>query len=118
MTAMARYETASATSTSGATGNLGGPTAQRPSEALTLDELLAEPMVQQLMRRDRTDEATIRRLWQHIAASPPARQPRYGVACRKDHGPRVRTRSPGCYSKSPGCGAGAATKPCAPGFPG
>jgi hypothetical protein len=42
MTAMARYETASATSTSGATGNLGGPTAQRPSEALTLDGLLAD----------------------------------------------------------------------------
>ena len=75
MTAMARYETASATSTSGATGNLGGPTAQRPSEALTLDGLLADPMVQQLMRRDRTDEATIRRLWQHIAASPPASIP-------------------------------------------
>ena len=46
--------------------------AQRPSDALTLDDLLAEPMVQQLMQRDRTDEATIRLLWQHIAAPPPA----------------------------------------------
>jgi MarR family transcriptional regulator, transcriptional regulator for hemolysin len=72
MTAIARYETASATSTPDASGNLGGPTARRPSDALTLDELLAEPMVQQLMQRDRTDEATVRRLWQHIGARPPA----------------------------------------------
>ncbi len=72
MTASARYETASATSTPDASDNLGGPTAQRASDVLTLDELLAEPMVQQLMQRDRTDEATIRRLWQHIAASLPA----------------------------------------------
>jgi len=34
----------------------------------TLDQLLAEPMVRQLMRRDRIDEATIRRLVQEIAA--------------------------------------------------
>lgn len=43
---------------------------------LTLDELLAEPMVQQLMYRDRTDEPTVRRLWEHIAASRPAQTPR------------------------------------------
>jgi DNA-binding MarR family transcriptional regulator len=56
----------------GVGGNPGGATAPRPADALTLDELLAEPMVRQLMQRDRTDEATIRRLWQHIAAGPPA----------------------------------------------
>jgi MarR family transcriptional regulator for hemolysin len=73
--ATARHETAPAAPTSDASGNLSGPTAQRPSDALTLDELLAEPMVQQLMQRDRTDEATIRRLWQHIATGPPASIP-------------------------------------------
>jgi MarR family transcriptional regulator for hemolysin len=41
-----------------------------------LDELLAEPMVQQLMCRDRTDELAVRRLWEHVAASRPARMPR------------------------------------------
>jgi MarR family transcriptional regulator, transcriptional regulator for hemolysin len=42
---------------------------------LTLDELLAEPMVQQLMCRDRTDEPAVRRLWEHIAALRPAQTP-------------------------------------------
>jgi DNA-binding MarR family transcriptional regulator len=36
----------------------------------TIDQLFAEPIVQQLMRRDRTDEATIRRLLQKTAAAP------------------------------------------------
>jgi MarR family transcriptional regulator for hemolysin len=72
MTNAVRQGTAQIAPTSTAPANLGQAMAQRPSEALTLDELLAEPMVQQLMRRDRTDEATIRRLWQHITASPPA----------------------------------------------
>jgi hypothetical protein len=72
MTAMARHETAPAAPMSDASVNLGGTTAQRPSDSLTLDELLADPMVQQLMQRDRTDEASIRRLWQHIAAVRPA----------------------------------------------
>jgi DNA-binding MarR family transcriptional regulator len=43
---------------------------------LTLDELLAEPMVQQLMCRDRTDELAVRRLWERVAASRPAQTPR------------------------------------------
>jgi hypothetical protein len=37
----------------------------------TLDQLLAEPIVQQLMRRDRINEATIRRLLQETAAARP-----------------------------------------------
>jgi DNA-binding MarR family transcriptional regulator len=37
-----------------------------------LDQLLADPIVQQLMRRDHTDEATTRRLLQQIAAARPA----------------------------------------------
>ena len=42
----------------------------------TLDQLLAEPIVQQLMRRDRTDETTIRRLLQEIAVARPASPPK------------------------------------------
>lgn len=39
----------------------------------TLDQILAEPIVRQLMRRDGTDEGTIRRLMHRTAteASPP-----------------------------------------------
>jgi MarR family transcriptional regulator, transcriptional regulator for hemolysin len=55
---------------------LGGATARCSPGTLTLDELLAEPMVQQLMRRDRTDELAVRRLWEHVAASRPAQTPR------------------------------------------
>ena len=40
-----------------------------PSGELTLDQLLAEPIVQQLMRRDRIDEATIRQLLQETASA-------------------------------------------------
>jgi hypothetical protein len=39
------------------------------SSEATLDQLLAEPIVQQLMQRDHTDEATIRDLLQEIAAT-------------------------------------------------
>jgi hypothetical protein len=46
--------------------------ARSPSDELTLDELLAEPIVQQLMRRDRIDEATIRHLLRETAAARPA----------------------------------------------
>jgi hypothetical protein len=38
------------------------PSARPRFAELTLDQLLAEPIVQQLMRRDRVDEAAIRRL--------------------------------------------------------
>jgi MarR family transcriptional regulator for hemolysin len=43
--------------------------AQPPSDEPTLDQLLAEPIVQQLMRSDQTDEAAIRRLVQETAAA-------------------------------------------------
>jgi MarR family transcriptional regulator, transcriptional regulator for hemolysin len=43
-----------------------------PSGEPGLDDLLADPIVQQLMRRDRTDEAATRRLLQQIAAASPA----------------------------------------------
>jgi len=38
-------------------------------DELTLDQLLAEPIVRQLMRRDRTDEATIRHLLKRTATA-------------------------------------------------
>jgi MarR family transcriptional regulator, transcriptional regulator for hemolysin len=50
----------------------GGVSTQRPFDEPTLDQLLAEPIVQQLMRRDRTDEATIRVLLQATASARPA----------------------------------------------
>ena len=43
-----------------------------PSGEPGLDELLADPIVQQLMRRDHTDEAATRRLLQQIADASPA----------------------------------------------
>jgi MarR family transcriptional regulator, transcriptional regulator for hemolysin len=41
-----------------------------PADEPTLDQLLAEPIVQLLMRRDHTDEATTRLLLQAVAARP------------------------------------------------
>ena len=54
--------------TEGANG-LGVPPACPLSDEPTLDQLLAEPIVQQLMRRDSIDEATIRQLLQKTAAA-------------------------------------------------
>ena len=48
---------------------LGLVSSRPPSNELTLDQLLAEPIVQQLMRRDGIDEATTRRLLQQVAAA-------------------------------------------------
>ena len=52
--------------------------AQPPSDEPTLDQLLAEPIVRQLMLSDRTDEATIRHLVQAAAAARLASQARDG----------------------------------------
>ena len=53
------------------TGSTGGRAApdRHPCNEPTLDQLLAEPIVQQLMRRDRIDEAAIRHLLQETAAA-------------------------------------------------
>ena len=40
-----------------------------PSGELTLDQLLAEPIVQQLMRRDKIDATTVRHLLQATASA-------------------------------------------------
>jgi hypothetical protein len=50
---------------------LGAAQVRPPSDELTLDQLLAAPIVQQLMRRDGIDEATIRRLVRETAAARP-----------------------------------------------
>jgi MarR family transcriptional regulator for hemolysin len=47
----------------------GAASARPPSNEPTLDQLLAEPIVQQLMRRDQTDEATIRHVILETAAA-------------------------------------------------
>ena len=52
--------------------------AQPPSDEPTLDQLLAEPIVRQLMRSDRTDEAAIRHLVQEAAAARLASQAHNG----------------------------------------
>ena len=48
---------------------LGAAPARPRSDEPTLDQLLAEPIVQQLMRRDQIDEATIRDLVRQTAAA-------------------------------------------------
>jgi hypothetical protein len=47
----------------------GAASSRRPFDEPTVDQLLAEPIVQQLMRRDRTDEASIRQLLDQAAAA-------------------------------------------------
>jgi len=49
--------------------------AQCATGVLTLDELLIDPIVQLLMRRDGTDAVAVRRLWKHMAASQPTQTP-------------------------------------------
>jgi hypothetical protein len=50
----------------------GAAPARPPCNEPTLDQLLAEPIVQQLMRRDGIDEAAIRYLLQETASARPA----------------------------------------------
>ena len=76
MTRSSRRGAARAPLTRDARAILDGAMARCSPGTLTLDELLAEPMVQQLMCRDRTDELAVRRLWEHVAASRPAQTPR------------------------------------------
>jgi MarR family transcriptional regulator for hemolysin len=75
MTSTARQAAAEVTPASAVPADLGQAMARRPAEELTLDELPAEPIVQQVMQRDRTDAASTRQLWQHIAASRPGSIP-------------------------------------------
>jgi MarR family transcriptional regulator, transcriptional regulator for hemolysin len=54
----------------------GAPSMRPVLDEPTLDQLLAEPIVQQLMRSDRTDETTVRRLLYEIAIARPALPPK------------------------------------------
>jgi MarR family transcriptional regulator for hemolysin len=75
MTRTSRRSASRATLSGDGSAKLGGTAVRCARGMLTLDELLAEPMVQQLMCRDRTDEAAVRRLWEHVAANRPAQTP-------------------------------------------
>jgi MarR family transcriptional regulator, transcriptional regulator for hemolysin len=75
MTRTSRCSAARAALTGDGSAKPGGTAVRCAPRRLTLDELLAEPMVQQLMRRDRTDEAAVRRLWENMAATRPAQTP-------------------------------------------
>jgi DNA-binding MarR family transcriptional regulator len=54
----------------GSAAPVGASAARRAAEP-TLDQLLAEPIVQLLMHRDRTDETSVRRLLQQTSAAQP-----------------------------------------------
>ena len=51
---------------------LSAASARASSNEPTLDQLLSEPIVQQLMRRDKIDEGTIRHLVRETAGARPA----------------------------------------------
>ena len=72
MTRHAQHGAAPATSTGKASTNARGTTDQCTIGVLTLDGILADPMVRLLMHRDGTDAAAVRRLWEHIAVVQPA----------------------------------------------
>ena len=74
MTGRARRGTDRDASTPGGTATPGSASARPPFGEPTLDQLFAEPIVQQLMGRDQTNEATIRHLLQETAAARPALQ--------------------------------------------
>jgi MarR family transcriptional regulator for hemolysin len=75
MTRQGQHGAAPATPGHRASTNSRTTTAQCATGVLTLDELLIDPIVQLLMRRDGTDAAAVRRLWEHIAAGRPAQIP-------------------------------------------
>ncbi len=72
MIGRARHSPGQDTSTRDGGTALDAASARPPSDEPTLDQLLAEPIVQQLMHRDQTNEASIRDLLQETAAARPA----------------------------------------------
>lgn len=72
MTGRARRGTDRGMSTPSGSATLASTSARAPSGEPTLAQLFAEPIVRQLMRRDRTNEATIRHLLQETASARPA----------------------------------------------
>jgi MarR family transcriptional regulator, transcriptional regulator for hemolysin len=76
MTRHAQHDAAPATSTGKACTNARGTTDKSSIGVLTLDRILADPMVRLLMHRDGTDAAAVRRLWEHVATGRPAQTAR------------------------------------------
>jgi hypothetical protein len=72
MTGLAQRSADRGKSTQDGSAALAAAVALRQSDEPTLDQLLLEPIVQQLMRRDQVDEATIRHLLQQTRAARPA----------------------------------------------
>jgi hypothetical protein len=77
MTGSARHGRAPVPSTPSGSEAPGAATVRPAPDEPTLDQLLAEPIVQQLMRRDKIDEATTRRLMQQVMAARSAPKPHY-----------------------------------------
>jgi MarR family transcriptional regulator for hemolysin len=77
MTRPAQHDASPPTPTHRAGANARGTTAQCATGMPTLDELLIDPIVRLLVRRDGTDGAAVRRMWEHMAAGRPAQ-----TACR------------------------------------
>jgi DNA-binding MarR family transcriptional regulator len=75
MTRRARHDAIPATPMHRASANLRRTTIQSATGVLTLDELLIDPIVRLLMRRDGIESAAVRRLWEHMAARRPAQTP-------------------------------------------
>jgi MarR family transcriptional regulator, transcriptional regulator for hemolysin len=75
MTRHGQHGAAPATPTHKASANARRTAAQCAAGVLTLDEILIDPGVRLLMHRDGTDAAAVRQLWEHMAASRPARTP-------------------------------------------
>jgi MarR family transcriptional regulator, transcriptional regulator for hemolysin len=75
MTRQVRHDATPATPMHSASANSRRTTVQSVTGALTLDDLLIDPIVQLLMRRDGTDAAAVRRLWEHMPAGRPAQTP-------------------------------------------
>jgi MarR family transcriptional regulator for hemolysin len=75
MRTTSRRNAARATLTRDRSDDLGGAAAGYAPGMSTLDEFPAEPTVQQVMCRDRTDEPTVRQLREHMAASRAAQTP-------------------------------------------
>jgi hypothetical protein len=68
MTSSLRGDPAPGAFTESGSSVLAAMNAPRTFDEPTLDQLFSEPIVQQLTRRDRTDEASIRQLLQEAAA--------------------------------------------------
>jgi MarR family transcriptional regulator for hemolysin len=75
MTRQVQHDAAPATPMNRASANTRRTTVQSVTDVLTLDDLLIDPIVRLLMRRDGTDATAVRRLWEHMPTGRPAQTP-------------------------------------------